>query len=95
MGLDSTLESPSALARGSVVNQDIELMLVDSELTWGPPPGPGIYTPSIMVDDVVVLSATGMDDGVDVEYIESVVGRRPTFIRAGYVDGGYSLPLVL
>lgn len=35
-GFDSTLESPSALARGSVVNQDIELMLVDSELTWGP-----------------------------------------------------------
>ncbi|KAG5362744.1 hypothetical protein CJU89_1879 [Yarrowia sp. B02] len=94
-GFDSTLESPSALARGSVVNEDIELMLVDSELTWGPPPGPGIYTPSLMVDDVVVLSASGMDDGVDVEYLESVVGRRPTFIRAGYVDGGYSLPLVL
>lgn len=94
-GFDSTLESPSALARGSVVNQDIELMLVDSELTWGPPPGPGIYTPSLMVDDVVVLSASGMDEGVDVDYIQSVVGRRPTFIRAGYVDGGYSLPLVL
>lgn len=94
-GFDSTLESPSALARGSVVNQDIELMLVDSELTWGPPPGPGIYTPSLMVDDVVVLSATGMDEGVDVDYIEKMVGRRPTFVRAGYVDGGYSLPLVL
>jgi hypothetical protein len=48
-----------------------------------------------MVDDVVVLSASGMDEGVDVDYIQSVVGRRPTFIRAGYVDGGYSLPLVL
>ncbi|KAG5359728.1 hypothetical protein CJU90_5566 [Yarrowia sp. C11] len=94
-GFDSTLESPSALARGSVVNEQIELMLTDSELTWGPPPGPGAYTPSLMVDDVVVLTATGMDDGVDIEYIESVVGRRPTFIRAGYVDGGYSLPLVL
>lgn len=94
-GFDSTLESPSALARGSVVNNNIALMLTDSELTWGPPPGPGVYTPSLMVDDLVVLSASGMDEGVDVAYIEAVVGRRPRFIRAGYVDGGYSLPLLI